>query len=193
MRTVALLAALVCLLRPASSFGVGVRVGASTTHVARTGTQRGTRQRAFVKGPGDDDVEDAPRKISREAEILEGIEGTAPTNIIVPPFLRTTLYGIFAITSIAGITIGVQNLSKDFGKSVTDIGINCGVLIGIAILAFVDNKNRNASLQEVQRQLESDYLKKDSPFFFDNAKRAKAAAPVEAEETGDAVPPSTQA
>jgi len=76
---------------------------------------------------------------------------------------------------------------------VTDIGINCGVLIGIAILAFVDNKNRNASLQEVQRQLESDYLKKDSPFFFDNAKRAKAAAPVEAEETGDAVPPSTQA
>eukprot|EP00968_Pinguiococcus_pyrenoidosus_P007492 scaffold496_cov236-Pinguiococcus_pyrenoidosus.AAC.2 len=61
MRTVALLAALVCLLRPASSFGVGVRVGASTTHVARTGTQRGTRQRAFVKGPGDDDVEDAPR------------------------------------------------------------------------------------------------------------------------------------
>mmetsp|Transcript_20364 Transcript_20364/g.61846 ORF Transcript_20364/g.61846 Transcript_20364/m.61846 type:complete len:186 (-) Transcript_20364:247-804(-) len=131
------------------------------------------RRRFFATGgPADDDE---PRQVSREAEILESIEGTAPTNFIVPPFLRTIFYGIFGLSAAAGMGVAVMNMGKDAGKSVTDIGINAVVLAVIIGVAIFDNKQRSASLQEVQRQLDTEYLKKDSPFYFDNQKRAEQA------------------
>ena len=173
----------VCLLVSlcAPAHGLGMRRALQRAHAARgqavgsTVSPRpfqrfgyGAPSRLLRSSPSDDEAEP---EVSREAKILESIDGSSPTNFIIPPFARTALYCIFGLSAAAGIAIGTVGMKDDFGKAIVNVGTNAAFLVAIAGVAFFDNKQRSASLREVQRQLDTEYLKKDSPFYFDTERR----------------------